>query len=147
MTKLIHYSRTPLLRIESRDQEPIPSFKPKGLWFSVEDGYGWREWCEQEEFNLQNLKIGTELRLLESAQVLKISSSTEVQEFTTLFSAIYKNGTYINWKRVSKDFDAIIIAPYILKCRLGRYFLWYYGWDCSSGCVWGGAAVEIIQPS
>ena len=39
----------------------------------------------------------------------------------------------LDWSRVMRRFDGLIIAPYIWPCRMDT--LWYYGWDCSSACM------------
>lgn len=42
----------------------------------------------------------------------------------------------IDWKAVAKEYDGIEIDPYQYERRFSEGFLWYYGWDCASGCVW-----------
>lgn len=145
--ELIHYSAKPLLHIKSVEQfaEPSP-YKPRGLWLSVEDGFGWKQWCERERFQLGNLKVVTKIRLLESAPVLKISTPSELDAFHKEFAIVNQSTTAgyerVDWKSVAKEWSGIIIAPYIHKRRLE--LSWYYGWDCSSGCIWDSST---IQPS
>ena len=36
----------------------------------------------------------------------------------------------------------IIISPYQWDCRLALESGWYYGWDCSSGCIWDISCIQ-----
>jgi hypothetical protein len=51
--------------------------------------------------------------------------------------------SYIDWPRVAERFDGVIIAPYQWKHRLE--LMWYYGWDCASGCIWNARAVSCFE--
>ena len=48
-----------------------------------------------------------------------------------------------DWARVGEAYPGIIIAPYIWSRRLDGP-MWYYGWDCASGCVWDPSVVRSI---
>ena len=54
--------------------------------------------------------------------------------------------SYINWRKVAKAFDGIIIPEYIYSRRLdGNASDWYYGWDCASGCIWDARAIKTTK--
>jgi len=49
----------------------------------------------------------------------------------------------IDWEAVAKRYTGIEIEPYNWERRnsgpnnnYSMSMLWYYGWDCASGCVW-----------
>lgn len=48
----------------------------------------------------------------------------------------------IKWHELKNQFDGIFITPYQLPCRYNNDTFWYYGWDCSSGCIWN---IDIID--
>ncbi len=58
----------------------------------------------------------------------------------------------IDWRAVAKDYDGIIIAPYVWSCHLGfgrgggieSVSCWYYPWDCASGCIWNAKAIAAF---
>lgn len=49
----------------------------------------------------------------------------------------------ISWKKVRKNYDGIIIAPYQWDCRNASETTWYYPWDCASGCIWNLEKVSL----
>lgn len=145
---LIHYSENLIECLEVRPykQEKLSwQPKPNGLWFSVEGkklGYNWKEWCEAEKFELQSLKYSYELVLKSDACILHLTTPEEIFEFTKKYRLRTREfddewDTYqLEWKEVKKIYQGIIISPYQWPCRLALESSWYYGWDCSSGCIW-----------
>jgi len=146
--KLIHYSDVKLEEIKSVEQISTPYYKPKGLWFSVEDGYGWREWCKQEEFFLENLTIQHELELNEYANILYLTSKEDLVDFSNTYKKNmidieFVSSYSIDWQSVAMKYQGIVIAPYQWDCRLESKCMWYYAWDCSSGCIWD-ASTDLL---
>lgn len=159
--RLLHYSARPLPRLVNRRQEI--SVKPRGLWISVEGEQDWLQWCRDEDFNLASLAIVTEIRLTDTARIIRLTSPNDIDAFTRERSAqpgdlvrndagerialpesLTRGGIFMDWPRVAAEYDGIIIAPYIWRRRLSRHCSWYYGWDCASGCVWRASAITLI---
>lgn len=143
-----HYSSSPLKNLRNvRQEKGGLRFKPKGLWFSAGDGEdGWEAWCRAEGFGLDRLKHKTELTFKPSAQILKISSPGELDEFYKKYkeATAYGLTPSPNWEQVAREYDAIVIAPYLFERRFGK--IWYYTWDCASGCVWNAAnVIDSVQ--
>ncbi len=149
MQDFIHYSAQPLIAVHSTEQcGPMEYMKPTGLWFSVEPDDGWLEWCDANEFNLGNFEHAARIHLARQANVLRISNAAELLDFhnrfkTELFPAIRMTG--IDWRAVAARYQGIVIAPYIWSMLLDMETLWYYGWDCASGCIWDAGAVAKIE--
>lgn len=128
--------------------------KPNGFWFSVEDGDGWRDWCESEQFGLSCLAHKYAVVLRPGAAVLHLKSVAGIDSFTDQFAAadgkinqILPGRIHdINWRAVAARWQGVIIAPYQWKRRLDSRCAWYYGWDCSSGCVWDAEAIASVEP-
>lgn len=152
---LIHYSNEVLRSVHSVEQGNEPFMKPRGLWISVEDGSGWRDWCEGENWGLNRLEVENLIELTPQANILYLRSSGEISDFTNEFlssTRVREGGpSYepfmnhnIDWRGIAARWQGIIIAPYQWSCRLTDKSAWYYGWDCSSGCIWDAKAIGNI---
>lgn len=147
---------------------PYRNFKPWGLWVSVKGKDDWPWWCEAENFRLDQLAIRTIVHLAKDANIKLITSGPEIEAFTAEYGYDVlegKGGNYplrgkiehiqIDWQRVAKEYDGIIIAPYLWSHRLAwrqedgenvhRVSNWYYGWDCASGCIWNAKAIARFE--
>lgn len=146
-----HYSARRLclggLRNEEGPQERGP--KPKGLWLSVDDGWGWRDWCEAERYRPEKLTHAHDIELDPDAPLLWITTAGDLLNFGAEYGAELLPGyRVIAWDRVAQDYEGIIIAPYQWELRLDARVSWYYGWDCSSGCLWNPAEVVVdVRPT
>lgn len=146
LTDLRHHSKAPLAldALEQRGQEA--GLKPSGLWVSV--GSEWQDWCSSEDWGLDGTELLYRVALNPTAKILTIESVEQLDSFTASYPAqeAWAQGMgMIDWPRVATEFDGIIISPYQWSRRLGGIAtLWYYGWDCASGCIWNPAAVESL---
>ncbi len=147
--RLIHYSDRPLGAIYSVPDQP-ETFKPAGLWVSVEGQMDWPEWCRDNDFGLNRLGNETEIILAPDAGILRLASAAAIDDFTREFGVSIVPGmegcVYADWARVATRWQGIIIAPYIYSRRLHDGCAWYYAWDCASGCIWDAAAIQAVIP-
>lgn len=166
---LSHFSATPLpsplLPIEYPQTEEFGRyFKPFGLWLSDETDYGWREWCKENEFNLGRLKHETKFKV-NMEGILLLDTPEKIRKFTKDFSfdllqkiaekaspELAKTSSidvmgviHIDWEAVKKIYSGIIITPYQWSLRLDYSMVWYYSWDCASGCIWDLSKIEVIS--
>lgn len=135
--------------------------KPHGFWLSDEQrgAGGWASWCRSERFRPYSLRYEHEVELYENAKILYLRTPKDIDDFGDKYgySLLEKlghklddsmyGGKYIDqidWHRVAKKYQGIIITPYIWPQRLGRH-MWYYGWDCASGCIWNARAIKSIK--
>ena len=154
---LRHYSAEPLGAIRSTDQNGHRRFKPVGLWVSEDSTeYGWRDWCEGEQWGLARLKYASDIVLRPDAAILILSTPLMIEDFTREYGKqepfkfegrSIPNCTQVFWERVAEKYQGIIIAPYCWELRLEAGFDWYYGWDCASGCIWDADAIESVGPA
>jgi hypothetical protein len=154
----VHFSDKPLpATLDSFVQTEHVWIKPRGLWISDEDAeLGWLAWCRDEggaDF-MKRCKFVHNVTLKPNAEVLHLKSCSDIDWFTKEFHFLEEElptfgGTvmmlYINWMRVSKVYQGIIITPYQWDCRFDFNCNWYYGWDCASGCIWDAGAVEAVE--
>ena len=148
--ELVHYSNSVVEKVVSvEQQEGMKNFKPRGFWFSVEDGDGWREWCEAEAFRLDCLAFEHEVELHSDAHILHLSSGEDIDKFSKEFGfggvSDFMNYMLLTWDRVAAQYQGLIIAPYQWEKRLDPDCGWYYGWDCSSGCIWDANAIASVK--
>lgn len=150
---LYHYSDVPLAKIEqyysSGYKKPPDYFKPHGFWVSV--GADWASYCRREQFRLETLQYKHKVTLKKNANILYITTASEMDVFTREYEfwpfahedlLILKN---IDWARVEKEYQGIIIAPYLYERRQSLHTFWYYSWDCASGCIWDTAAIKSAR--
>lgn len=148
--RLTHYSAQPweLDRSHHYEQGTFGNGKPNGLWLSDDDSFGWKDWCEGEQWRLDQLAHRTEFVLAPGANVKVLDSTRAIYKFHEKFSghpAFAGTGvedSWINWDKVVARYDGIIITPYQWSVRLQIGMIWYYGWDCASGCIWNLDAIE-----
>lgn len=152
VTRLVHYAHSPISELYNETPSDHPGWKPNGLWLSVEGGDPcWREWCESNNFNRG--KILYEVRLQPVAKILRLQTADSVLKFGKRMSAwprllpdVMRDYTqYINWKRVARRYDGIIISPYQWSLRHDKRCFWYNPWDCASGCVWNAADCVMLK--
>lgn len=154
--KLIHYSQVPIYKLEDRNYEDDRPMgmkgcrmgKPDGLWVSVENEYGWNEWCTSEDYALKRLKYQHKVILKKEAKILHLKSNNDILNFTKEYGSL-SDDFFINWavdyNSVKSKYQGIIISPYQWDCRLHPQCGWYYGWDCASGCIWDLSCIKIFQ--
>jgi hypothetical protein len=145
--ELLHYSAEPFVGpVHSEAQEGDLSFKPRGLWLSV--GNEWAEWCREANFGAARIVHVARVTLAPNANVLRLSGQIDLDRFTDEYGDPEQDRTYhtrfIRWNQVAEKYDGIIISPYIWARRLE--LMWYYGWDCASGCIWNARAIESVTP-
>lgn len=162
--RLIHFSEDPVIFDPAWDYTPpadrYDNGKPLGLWVSDEDDYGWSRWCRSEEWNVGGLRYKHLVTLKPNANILVIRSPMALMGFTDKYKAdnelnriTYRSKALtstdmvmsIDWQQVAKDYQGIIITPYIWKLRLNPYTMWYYSWDCASGCIFDLSAIDSFE--
>lgn len=156
--KLIHWSQRVVKEVKGAHQGTKHYRglgKPKGFWVSDESrgAYGWRSWCKAESFRPHSFKYEHEVKLVPNAKILYLRTAKAIDDFADEYIAdselnrrmaeIGQSVYEIDWKRVAKKYQGIIITPYQWQQRLGRH-MWYYSWDCASGCIWNKRAIQSI---
>jgi hypothetical protein len=141
---LVHYSARPVKLERNWSYLPQEEHKPRGFWVSVEgeDSYGWAEWCAEENFRCTSLAVRHLVTLHEKNNVLWIDSNGGLDSFHVQYGNSCSRAEGIDWARVAKRWQGVIIAPYLYERRFS--YLWYYGWDCASGCIWDLEAIESV---
>lgn len=146
--KLSHYSKKTVITPESRTQVGL-TYKPAGLWVSVDGEDDWPYFCRAEEFGLDRLANHFRVELESDANILMIETEGQLHNFTAEWRVdiphAYPCVDTINWCSVAEQYQGIIIAPYQWGCRTNPKSVWYYGWDCASGCIWDAEAIASVD--
>jgi hypothetical protein len=147
----VHYNNSPKPVI-IKDVAQADHHKPCGLWITPhgqEDN--WIDWCITEDFHVNRYTNAHEVIFSPTANLLTMSTPQELDSFTDEYgidlatsTRLKLNGKYnhtCDWERVAEKWDGILITPYIWE---RRRTMWYYSWDCASGCIWRASAIEKI---
>lgn len=123
--------------------------KPTGLWVSDEEEYGWKQWCDDENFEIRNngMNYAYTVTLKPDTHILYITTSHELDTFTEEYKiATNEYGMIqgIQWDKIAEKYQGIIITPYQWGRRLTLKTSWYYGWDCASGCIWDVTCIKTM---
>lgn len=131
-TIYIHYGHSSYNKSEFTPIRNVIDFtKPRGgLWASPIDApYGWRQWCEQEEFRKCKERESFKFTLSPTAKILHIRSIEDCEFIPTLKSSNRLRWFCPNYEKLMKGgFDGVevhISDDYNLYYKL-------YGWDCDS---------------
>jgi hypothetical protein len=113
--------------------------KPRGLWYGI--GTSWIDWIRSEmpEWETDNIfKLD-----IDESKILMIRNIEELDAFDKKYTDNDDMWRGIDWRKVASEYGGIEIAPYIYE---GRFeYLWYYGWDVASGCIWDDGVIINIE--
>ncbi len=122
--------------------------KPNGLWYSVGDG--WFRVVLDRTNRLYRYLYRIDIDLTD---MMVIRNEKDIIEFTKIFGSPSSGYPFdefgisdaIDWKMVAKTYTGIEIAPYIHSNSIRMNWVWYYGWDVASGCIWDKAAFKGVE--
>lgn len=156
--KFIHYTdkKFDLQPRNYVQQTPYWKNKPPGLWVSVKGENDWKSWCEAEHFNVERLAVSYEVILKENAKILFLKTREEILNLCNQYPYLKPQwddpagkrlckSNEIDWEKMQREYQGIIITPYQWECRLDNDCNWYYGWDCASGCIWNIECIEEFK--
>lgn len=141
---LAHYSGSPIDgQLRMPDASSTGFNKPRAVWVSVDGDDDWPAWCISEEWGVESLAYRYVVKINPAARMVHLQSDAEVRAFDATFGLPGNHRSErIDWGEVQKGYDGIIIAPYQWQSR--NALLWYYAWDCASGCIWNTDVIESV---
>lgn len=148
--KYYHYSNKPLVidkKYKVYNSKGAIN-KPSGLWISVNDE--WKKWCIEENFHIEELYTQNEIKILDFSKIFISNTIEDIKSFKDKYSKLDSLIIFIDWQKVMKDYDGIIIHNfYDLKYKddllYDEKFMWLYSWDIPSGCIWNLNIIEVID--
>lgn len=124
--------------------------KPKGgLWTSpVNSDWGWKQWCESNEFRLESLQYSYKLELLDNARLLIIDSLDDLLRLpfrNDLPIHQIISSKYLDFELLKKSYDAI----WLTKKGQGETHLSrpinLYGWDCECVLIMNKKCFKVLD--
>lgn len=106
-----------------------------GFWASPVDAErSWKNWCEDEEFRLENLNTSFRFHLKDDARVFHIYRSDQLQQLPELDTIIKVTWYCIDFEKAAENWDAIELhlSEEICDDYLESLYFRLYGWDCDS---------------
>jgi hypothetical protein len=121
--------------------------KPFGLWYSI--GFEWLDFTTNdfEGFYGEEKLYAYEINI-DNLNILKLNTIEDINEFLKKYKIGNDMFVSIDWKEVSKSYDGIEINNYRKiknKALLNFDYIWLYGWDVSSGCIWNTKNLNIKE--
>lgn len=113
-----------------------------GLWASnIESEYGWKEWCEINEFHLNELESNFKFMLSNEANIFHIKNTKDICTLPLIDNLyIITNHKVIDFEKcIQLGIDAIEL--HLSEDRSLYHDL--YGWDCDSILILNP---DIIEP-
>lgn len=127
--KYIHYGSSQFIPEAFREIRNETFTKPiGGLWASAKDAvFGWKAFCEQENFCLSALKYSFEFELIPEARILKI----KYEDINNLPMNKEKSGyegfsVFLDFEKIKEEYDVIDLS--VTEDPSFYWLLW--GWDC-----------------
>lgn len=147
-TTYIHYGNTkfdPNKGFPIRNRE-IPWDKPRGgFWASpVKCRFGWRDWCEAEDFRECDDEDAIIFRLKPEATIMYIDNVETAEQLRPYLLFAQTRVVGIDFEKLVRDgWDGLEIA---LQGICGFAFLWdvFYDWDCDSIVILNPNVVEVV---
>lgn len=139
----IHMSKKPF-ELERRVYSQRIDAKPTGFWYGL--GNEWIDWTRYEMPNW----IGKYIYKvdIDKSNILEIKTHRDLMVFNRQYQSLKsvtgyrrEKGEAIDWDVISKKYDGIEINPYQQEARY--QYMWYYGWDIASGCIWNLNKVKL----
>lgn len=158
----IHYGSSyfdPTIVENSKDHSTCLNKPSFGLWASpVDSDWGWKDWCESEEFYKSDFSKYFVFKLKSNAKMLTIRSLKDWDKilnevlkdsFNTskdIFVTIDSDQRNKIWEYICKKYDAILV---IMSDHYGTMHMSFEfnAWDCDSIVVFNPEVVNIVRHS
>lgn len=122
---------------EDKFQEPVNNdywnIKPKGgLWASpVNSDWGWKDWCESEDFRECTTYFDFSLKPGSNIYVIDSYADLEKFKYISLNSSTINRCT-IDFEAAKLEYDAIFLTDLGERATRLTHPFTLYGWDCES---------------
>lgn len=152
MKEYIHYGSDklcPELIVPGHSFNPT---KPNGLWASpVNSGWGWKEWCESEQWSPENFDWRKHFRfhLAEASKILEIHKEVDILPYLEPKFITEKNcfglktdcTDRLNISKLTIEFDGMEV--FMSENWEELHYSIFYSWDCDSLVVWNPDVIVL----
>lgn len=125
--------------------------KPCEAWWGspLDAEYGWKEWCESEEFGNYDFDNPIQWKLKSNTNILQIDMDDIIDYEHRLLKYIDRISTLDRSLNFYRLLDDNISTVQLMDACIGHAFinrieLMFNGWDCESICVLDKDVIEFI---
>ncbi len=119
-----------------------------GLWGSpVDCEFGWKEWCESEDFHTDTLDQYFVFKVKDGAKIFTVRKNDDVSDYLLtpyLYTLEYMfPPKYIDFNKIMKEYDGmeLIHGDNYMDLHYG----YFYSWDVDSIVVWNPDVIEVVR--
>ena len=121
--------------------------KPKprtGLWASpIDSEWGWKEWCESEDFRDCNKDNSFTFKLHPYARVFEIHDLDDLEKLPVMDHPLSAISYGLDFEEIAKNYDAIFLSDEgQAKTRMSHPSS-LYGWDCECILVLNKEVIKL----
>lgn len=150
MDKLyIHYGSNQLIKEKVTEMKHeagsnICINKPDfGLWGSpVDCEFGWKEWCESEDFHTDTLDRYFVFKVKDGAKIFTVRKNDDVSDYICplRYTDVFK---HIDFNKIMKEYDGmeLIHGDNYMDLHFGHF----YSWDVDSIVIWNPDVIEVVD--
>ena len=146
----IHYGQTEFdPELATREVNAIWSKPDKGLWGSpVDSDWGWKEWCEAEDWSCNDLTKSFKFTLEPKASILEIHKEEDILPYLIqdVHSGIRFGLTNIsdklNKEKLYSEFDGMEL---FISENWRMHDGFFNTWDCDSIVVWNPDLIVALK--
>ena len=138
-----HFSKEKFAEVKAKNHNWSWANKPDfGFWASpVETHWGWKDWCEGNDFRLDSFDKSFKFRLKNGSRILKVRMNADIAPFF-----YRKRDSWceygIKFHEIMKKYDGMELI------HGDHYGELHYGvfntWDCDSIVIWNPNIIEEI---
>ena len=124
--------------------------KPIGCFWGSPVGaeFGWKQWCERNDFRLSSFSSYIVWRLKDGSKILKIRSAADVEPLPVVIDENLNDLPNIDYNLLRTKFDAVeLVNPWIGKsCSHSSHKEFGFNtWDCQSIVVLNPNKIEVLR--
>ena len=134
------------------------SLKPSGLWASPRySDWGWRSWCEREEFRIGSLDKCFKFRLKKGTKILHINHLEDIvpylvktddyERYKAIFPSLFEDptqGMELNSAKLKEEYDGMEVHMSDNYGELHNSYM-FYTYDVDSLVLWNLDKVICVR--
>ena len=137
-------------KFRSRDRRLREKFeiKPVGFWLSVNNS--WENWLGGNWDSWLKGKVCLQAELAEDINLFVIKTKKQFLDKFYELTGKVPRGFLMDWhefhQKMREHYDGMmLLAEPFWKHRMDGDFMYFYGWDCESICVWNKKKIKFRE--
>ena len=122
--------------------------KPEGFWLSVDNS--WEDWIKGNWEDWMKGRVCVEAELVDDINLFVIKTKKQFLDKYYELTGKIPRGFLMNWhefhEKMKEKYDGMmLLAEPFYKHRMDMGFMYFYGWDCESICVWNKKKIKFKE--